>query len=1109
MVGSRTTAWLMWFVISLTANVAGAQLPQTRLYALFPPGGQIGQTVDVTVTAGADLEELQTLTFNHSGLKAAPKMQDVNGKPQPVANQFVVTIDGSVPPGLYDVRAVGMYGQSNPRTFVVGSQPEIQEKEANNTPLEAQPVEVGQVVNAKATPATDVDWYKFQGKQGQRVLCTVHAQRIDSRMHAALELYDPAGRRLDFSRDEVRHDPLVAFTLPADGEYLVKTYDFVYGGSEEYFYRFGVTAAPHIDYVLPPAGAAGSTGEYTLYGSNLPGSQPAGVQLHGRALEKLTVSIPLPGEPGTLRAVDHLDSFEAGLDGISYTLDSPAGRSNPVFIHFATGAVALEQEPNDKAAQSQKLTLPAEVAGQFQAKNDTDWFTFDAKAKEIYWIEVYGQRNGTTADPFFTLDRVTVNEKGEEQVQRITAQDDNATPPLPYFNVRTDDPAFKFEVPADGTYRIAVRDRYFASRGDADLVYHLSIRKESPDFRVVLVPTTPAAPTNNAPNSQATTWAAGLRKGENYAVHVILLRRDGFDGAVRLHAEGLPPKVTCPDVTIAGTDSAGVLIFSAAEDAPEWAGTVKIVATARIESPTAARLLTEAQAAAKAAADEFAKALPTVQTASAELRKATEALNAAKNELAAKPEDDALKQKVRAAEAKLAETAAALQKATEAVSAVSQRVKATGEALSQAEAARKAAIRDVTYEARGGTVVWGAPQPNVAGHSRLSRGLELSVLKEPAPIQLQTAVYQVEANHNQQVLVPIKLAKRNEFDNNVALNWVGVPKNLQAENKTINKGKADEILRLFVPPNVAPGTYTLYVSGQGQVSYRRYPERAERAKAEFQQAEQAEKDAAEALKQSNQKKEETAKQAAAAAENLKKAVQTKQDAEKKLAEAQAAEKAAAEEVQKAGDNAEAKAAAEKKLQDAQTAVKQATEAVTNAEKARADAETASKTAEEMKTATEAVAKQADEKAKATVAAKQAAQKRMQDAENASKPQNINLFPPSTPIVLTVKEAPFTLTAAPANGGAVKRGEKVEVKVTVNRINGYAGPVTLTLPPPPNVTGLAADPVTIPADKNEGVLVVQANGDATEGQLPYMVVRATAEFRGQAAVDAPITIKVSK
>ena len=100
-----------------------AQLPQTRIYSVFPPGGQTGQTFEVTIMSGEDTDELKSLHFTHPGITAVPKTQEVEGKPQPVDNVFVVTIAADVPPGVYEVAAEGRFGGSNTRRFVVGSRP--------------------------------------------------------------------------------------------------------------------------------------------------------------------------------------------------------------------------------------------------------------------------------------------------------------------------------------------------------------------------------------------------------------------------------------------------------------------------------------------------------------------------------------------------------------------------------------------------------------------------------------------------------------------------------------------------------------------------------------------------------------------------------------------------------------------------------------------------------------------------------------------------------------------------------------------------------------------------------------------------------------------------
>ena len=70
---------------------------------------------------------------------APPKLPQL--PPEPLTNQFAVTIAADVPPGVYDVRAIGTFGISNPRSFVVGTLPEVKEQGGNNTREKPQPIE--------------------------------------------------------------------------------------------------------------------------------------------------------------------------------------------------------------------------------------------------------------------------------------------------------------------------------------------------------------------------------------------------------------------------------------------------------------------------------------------------------------------------------------------------------------------------------------------------------------------------------------------------------------------------------------------------------------------------------------------------------------------------------------------------------------------------------------------------------------------------------------------------------------------------------------------------------------------------------------------------------
>ncbi len=566
--------------LSLCADLS-AQLPVARLSSVFPAGGKQGTTFDVTLT-GTDLELANKLLFTHPGITATPKTREpaaFEQGPQPVANTFTVKVDAAVPQGWYEARAVGKFGISDSRAFLVDDLPEGAEKEPNNTRDVATVVQAGSVVNGQINAATDVDYLKFSAKAGQRLSIDCWASRIDSRLEPVLAVVDAGGRELAGATNTVYRDAAIDFSAPADGDYYVRLYDAVYGGSPEFFYRLSISTKPHIEYVLPNAGLPGTTGTFTLYGRNLPGGADAGVILDGKPLQKLSVQIAIPGgaEAQKLSGGTLLEPSSASIDGFEYRLKSPAGASNPVMIGFASAPVVLEQEPN-APPQPQKIPVPCEFVGQSQARLDKDCIVFEAKANEVYWLEMISQRQGASLDPQFALERVTTDKDGKQTFAAISQQvDDNPTMAQiggPAFSTRCDDPSFRFAVPADGTYRVLIGDLY--NRGNPRFVYRLAIRKEAPDFRLAAVAPFPINPQQQLANP----WSLLLRRGGLEDLRVYAFRRDGFNENIEVSVEGLPPGVTCQSVTLGPGQNSAPLVLAAAENAAEWAGTIRIVGKA-------------------------------------------------------------------------------------------------------------------------------------------------------------------------------------------------------------------------------------------------------------------------------------------------------------------------------------------------------------------------------------------------------------------------------------------------------------------------------------------------------------------------------------------------
>jgi hypothetical protein len=1135
----------------LLPAVAQAQLPQPRLYSIHPAGVQAGQTVEVSITGGDDLEEINALLFNHPGLTATPKL---NEQQQPVDRVFVVTAAADAPVGPQEVRCKGLWGVSNARRFYVGTRPQTNEVEPNNALDKAMPLTIGTAIQGKMDGGADVDLFKFAATAGQRLTIEIASDRIDSRLRPNLEIYDANGRRrLAALRGDGTTDPVMVFDVPANADYVLKLNDGAFRGGNEYFYRLDVHTAPFVEFVYPPSGQAGQTAKFSLYGYNLPGGQRVSVPGFKPQLDKLDVDIAVPGDANTLQLEDHTTSLMAGIDAFSYRLPSPAGPSNAVSIGIAQAPVLDETEPNDDPVTGKVLPIPCEVVGQFATVRDADAYIIDAKAKDVLYIEAYGQRLGQTVDPYVTIDRINVDAQGKETLQRIAAPDDEPTNPLPnQYDVRSDDPVQRLEVPADGKYRITIRDRFGESRGSAANVYRLSIRADQPDFRLVALPASPTA---------GAAWSMAMRKGDTFAMHVIAFRRDGFTGPIDVQALDLPAGVECSGTTIPDGLPNGLLTFRSKADAAEGWHKFRLEGKAKIEDPRLARAVVAANAAVPEAEKPIANLQKVIDEAAKKVPPAQEALNKAEEALKAKADDQGLIQARDKAKTALEAAQAAEKKARDDLAAAQQKITDLKAAAAAAAQASTASVREVAHAVRAGEIAWTGAN-NVPSVGRIRKEFAISILAEAAPFQIVAEPIRLEVHQGRQVLVPVKLEKRDGFNDKVTLNAAGMKPNanIDAPNIAVEKDQAETTWRLYVKDNALPGTHSMWLTSTAPVPYRRNPAKADRLKAEFDKVAAEAKTAADAVPPATQAKNEAVTKATQATEALKKSQADQQAAKKAMddskaasdkataaqAEAEKQATAAAEAVKTAqaafdaakaasdGDAAneekkkaltaaeealnkakadaeakeKAKVDATKAATDAATALTAATEKLKQADELVTKSTADEKTAQEAKVAAEKTEKEKQDAAKALEEKRKAAEKASNDQANASKANNINFTPPAVPVILVVKAAPLKLAPNVPNGGNLKKGDKFEVKVGITRQNGFAGPVTLSLPAQPGIVGVAAAEVTVPADMNEGLLTITAAGDAKDGAQANLVIRAKADFSGEALVEVPVTVNVT-
>jgi hypothetical protein len=247
-----------------------------------------------------------------------------------------------------------------------------------------------------------------------------------------------------------------------------------------------------------------------------------------------------------------------------------------------------EVEPNNKAAQAQKIQLPCAIRGAFATAGDVDTYEFEGKKGDVWWVEAVSARLGLPTDPFVLVQRVTKGPSGE--VLTDVAEFNDIPSPVklssggyaydgvPY-DVGSPDALGKLECKEDGIYRLQIRDLFGGTRSDAGNVYQLVVRQAAPDFSVVNWAMHMELRNGDRANLSK---PVALRGGATMAFDVVALRRDGFDGEINIEVENLPPGVKAAGLRIPPGKSQGTLLLTAAEDAPRGVSVAKVFGRAQI-----------------------------------------------------------------------------------------------------------------------------------------------------------------------------------------------------------------------------------------------------------------------------------------------------------------------------------------------------------------------------------------------------------------------------------------------------------------------------------------------------------------------------------------------
>ncbi len=565
--------------ISLLVAVARAELPRPQLNAILPPGGQRGTSVEATVV-GTDLDDLASLRFSHPGIVAKPVLTsptEFDPEPKPVAGKMTIQIAPDVPPGLYDAVATGRFGVTNPRLFMVGSAAEVAPRNGIGVLATAPEVPLDATVSGVAT-ANAADHYALTLAAGQRVRLDVWARRIDSRLTPAVEVLDAGGRVLARARRSHNDDPCLDFVAGVAGRHVVRVRDMYMGGGDMMPYRLIVSTGPAVEGVFPPVAAAGETARLTAIGSGL---VSAGQPGNGE-LEETTADVTIDDASGNAggRFTSRLFAVrDLSADLLDVAGGVPGTVIIPPTVLASSEQVTIEEEPNDDPARPQTITLPNMVAGRFHPRGDRDWFGFDAKAGEEWVFDLYSRRLGLSTDTSLLIESLTPAADGTVTAKEVAFADDG---PAEFQGGILDrpgsDPSITFKAPADGSYRLLVRELAADSRGGIDRAWVLEARRPDPRFRLVV----PLAQPDRADPKKLARAVPSLPIGGRLVVDVFVVRLGGFTGDVTLEPQGLPAGVTAAPTVIPSRSNRGMLVLTAADGTPPFTGSFRVLGRGRV-----------------------------------------------------------------------------------------------------------------------------------------------------------------------------------------------------------------------------------------------------------------------------------------------------------------------------------------------------------------------------------------------------------------------------------------------------------------------------------------------------------------------------------------------
>ncbi len=476
-------------LIALLVPASVSAAPPTLTY-LYPAGGQRGSTIEVTAAG----------TFERWPVNAWADQRGVQVKPAKERGKLLVTVAADVPPGVCWIRLADEQGASGLRPFLIGTLPEVMEREPNDEPAKAQSLGAGNVtVNGRLEKPGDVDVFALDLRKGQTLVASMEANHtLKSPMDAVLQVLSDKGFVLEQNDDHRGLDPQIVFTVPRDGRYLVRTFAFPstpdasirFAGAETFVYRLTLTTGGFADYASPLAVSRATPGEVEVVGWNIP-----------PAVKRLPVAV-LPGsDTGTL--------FHPQL-------------ANTVRVRLEPHPIVVEKEPNNRQ-QPQRVEVPVTITGRIARPGEVAVYEFALKKGQKVPVTIESRTLDFPLDPVLRLTDGSGKLLTQAQAKKLGT-----------------DPELTVTATADAIYRIEVSDLH--SDGGPRFVYRLRLAVPQPDFALTVA-----------------SDRFALKPGDTLDIPVTVERRAGFKDDIEITAVGLPAGINAQPVRAAAAGKSVVL----------------------------------------------------------------------------------------------------------------------------------------------------------------------------------------------------------------------------------------------------------------------------------------------------------------------------------------------------------------------------------------------------------------------------------------------------------------------------------------------------------------------------------------------------------------------